>query len=173
MKRKLLSRGDVIGLVVFWLCWLLYFWQDHLSDIGDYRWFSYRFHEVCSLGFILLPLLSLVWFITVLERAVRHKKLREKALILIILAALLAGQAGYRYYLSQNHTVSTLTEILRIPDEYHIVVEGAVGGTITLETSPLVPPLLKTDGTRYWIHYETNDLHPQRGTLFSATLAPK
>ena len=171
MKRRLLSRGDMIGLVLFFLFWMLYFWQDHLSDIGDYRWFSFRFHEVCSLGVIVLPFLSLVWFITVLERAVRHKKLREKALILVILAALLAGQAGYRYYLSQSQTTFTVAEILQIPDEYHIVIEGAVGGSITLETSPLVPPLLKTDGTRYWIHYQTNDLHPQRGTLFSATFA--
>jgi len=169
MKRKLPTRGEAAGLAAIVLCWLVYFWQDRLSNIGDYRWFSYRFHEVCSLAVIVLPILSLVWFITVLERAVRHKKLREKALILVLLAALLAGQAGYRFYLSQHSTVSTLTEILQIPDEYHIVVTNPAGGTITLETSPLVPPLLKTDGTRYWIHYETNALHPQRGNLFSAS----
>ena len=170
MKRKLLTGAELTGLLAFLLCWLVYFWQDYLSKLGDYRWFPYRFHEVCSLGVIVLPFLSLVWFITVFSRAVQQKTLRKKALILVLLAALLVGQTGYRFYLSQRHTVSTLTEILQIPDEYHIVVECA-GGTITLETSPLVPPLLKTDGTRYWIHYETNDLHPQRGTLFSAALS--
>ena len=170
MKRKPLSKTEGLILAAMVFCWMVYFWQAHLSSLGDYRWFSYRFHEVCCLVPIVLPAASLLWLLTVFSRAIRQKDLRQRALLLVILAALLAGQVGYRVYLSLCVTVSTRTEILQIPDEYHIVVETP-GGTITLETSPMVPRLLRTDGTCYWLHYRTNQLYPQRGTLYSASLA--
>ena len=36
--------GAAAGVTAIVLYWLIYFWQDHLADWGDYRFFSYNFH---------------------------------------------------------------------------------------------------------------------------------
>ena len=59
-KRAILAAAGVTAIVLYWL---VYFWEEALSDMGDYRYFSYRFHEIYSSGYFLIPLLTLLWLI--------------------------------------------------------------------------------------------------------------
>ena len=88
----------------------------------------------------------------------------KNAALLAVLLVLTAAQAGFIRFQRQRISVSTPAEVVEILDEYHIVIDNGAG-RITLKTSPLVPPLLKTDGTLYWFDYGTSHLHPERGTL--------
>lgn len=157
-KRQLLLAAAIV------VYWLIYFLQEHLADLGDYRFFSYRFHEIYPIGGLLLPLAVTIWLVAVLVRTAREKDWRKNAVLLAVLLALTVGQAAIIRYERQSITVLTRAEVLEIPDDYHIIISHE-GKTVTLNTSPLVPPLLKTDGTLYWFDYGTNRLHPARGIL--------
>jgi len=89
---------------------------------------------------------------------------RALATVLAVLLALVAGQFGAVAYEKLRFSTMTRAEVVEIPDDFHIVIQHE-GKTVTLRTSPLVPPLLKTDGTLYWFDYGTSHLHPERGTL--------
>lgn len=160
-RRAVYSALGVLGMVAFWL---VYFWQDSLADMGDYRYFSYRFHEMISIGIILVPLTALIWFLVLLGRCRKQKSWRKNGAMLLILLLLVAFHTGY--FLRQQGTWSTsgLYEIQEVPDEYHIIIESH-GGPMVLEVSPMVANLVKTDGTAYMLTFEWNERSPGKGVL--------
>lgn len=151
-------------LAAILLYWLVYFWQDALAKAGDYRYFSYTFHEAYSLGILLVPAITLLWLAMLLVRSTKHRQWRKNALPLCLLAALLLGQLGYLYDRSQIVHHTSWTEAVDIPDEYHVVIEGS-NGTVTLSTTPTVTALLRTDGTIYGFYYEQHRRDPDEGRL--------
>ena len=157
-KRQLFLSAALL------LYWIVYYVQDHLSNLGDYRFFPFALHEVYGIGGIILPYVTVIWFITLLIRSRRNGRIRKNALLLAVLLALVAGQFGAVAYEKLRFSTMTRAEVVEIPDDFHIVIQHE-GKTVTLRTSPLVPPLLKTDGTLYWFDYGTSHLHPERGTL--------
>ena len=157
-KRQRLITAAIV------LYWIIYYIQDHLANLGDYRFFPFRLHEIYPLGGLILPSATAIWFIILLIRSSRKKDWQKNALLLAILLVLTLGQFGAVSYERQRICTLTRAEVLEIPDDFHIVIQHE-GNTVTLNTSPLVPPLLKTDGTLYWFDYGTNRLHPTRGTL--------
>ena len=162
MKRT--TRQQFLLSAAILLYWIVYYIQDHLSNLGDYRFFPFELHEVYGIGGLVLPSVTVVWFLTLLIRSRRNGHLRKNALLLAVLLALTVGQFGAVAYEKQRFSTMTRAEVVEIPDDFHIVIQ-CEGKTVTLRTSPLVPPLLKTDGTLYWFDYGTNRLHPERGTL--------
>lgn len=156
--------GTAAGVTAIVLYWLIYLWQDSLSNAGDYRYFSYGFHELYSVGMLLVPLATLVWLAVLLVRTAKGRRWKKNALLLAVLALLLAGQFGYQYRQSQLVHVTSWTEVLEVPDPYHIVVQSGEG-TVTLETTPTVTALVRTDGTVYGFSYERDRRTPERGDL--------
>ena len=71
----------------------------------------------------------------------------------VILSVLVLGYAGYRYQGSQQVHVISHTEVVEIPDRYHVVIQSG-GNRVTLEASPTVTDLLQTDGTVYRFAYK-------------------
>ncbi len=61
-------------------------------------------------------------------------------------------------------SVPSWTQVLEIPDEYHIVIQGGKGPA-TLSTTPLVTALVETDRTQYGFVYETSRSQPEEGQL--------
>lgn len=160
-RRAIHSALGVLAIVVYWL---VYFWQEGLSDMGDYRYFSYSFHELCSVGLILAPLVTLIWFLVLLHRSAKRKAWRKNGALLLVLLVLVCFHAGFFY--SQHGTWSTfgLYEIQSVQDEFHIVIEFE-GHPMVLETSPLVTNLVETDGRAYMLTFEWNERSPDRGVL--------
>lgn len=160
-RRAVYSALGVLAMVVFWL---VFFWQERLADMGDYRYFPYRFHEMISLGILIVPLAALVWLLVLLRRTKKEKSWRKNGALLLILLLLTAFHTGY--FLDQQGTWSTsgLYEIQEVPDEYHIVIEHR-DGLMVLEVSPMVANLVKTDGTAYMLTFEWNERSPNQGVL--------
>ena len=161
LRRR--AAGSALGVTAIVLYWLVYFWQDSLSNAGDYRFFSYAFHELWTAGTILVPLLTLLWLGTLLCRTAKRHTWRRSAALLLVLAMLLAGQAGYLHRQSQMVQVTSWTEVESIPDAYHVVIWGG-SGAVTLATTPAVTALLEP-GAVYGFTYEQSLRTPDRGTL--------
>lgn len=160
-RRAALRAAGAAAIVLYWL---VYLWQEALADMGNYRWFPYSFHEVYTLGYLLVPLLTLVWLTVVLVRTVRRRTWRQNGAMLAVLAVLLAAQGGYlRDQASLVHTI-TWCQVMSVPDEYHIVIEGGEG-QVTLSTTPLVANLVQTDGTVYGFSYDSRRDSPDQGQL--------
>lgn len=160
------SMKFAIGVTLIIIYWMVYFWQERLSDIGDYRYFLYSFHEIFVQGIICVPAATFIWLaVTVIKTAVR-KTWKRNTVPTIILSVLLLTQIGTLCYLSGGHSVGIATTITEIPDEFHIVVETD-NEYRTLETSPLVTSLVKADGTMYFLSYTYNSFTSTRGTLTS------
>lgn len=160
-RRAVHSALGVLSMVVFWL---VYFWQEKLSDIGDYRYFSYRFHEMITLGLIIVPAAALIWLLVLLRKAWKQKSWRKNGTMLLVLLLLVSFHTGY--FLRQQGTWSTsgLYEIREVPDDYHIVI-AREDGPMVLEVSPMVANLVKTDGTAYLLTFEWNERNPGKGVL--------
>lgn len=160
-RRAVNSALGILAMVVFWL---VYFWQERLADVGDYRYFSYRFHEMISIGIILVPLAALVWLLALLHRTRKQKTWRKNGALLLVLLLLVSFHTGY--FIRQQGTWSTsgLYEIQEVPDEYHIVIEHR-DTRMVLEVSPMVANLVKTDGTAYMLTFEWNERSPNQGVL--------
>lgn len=161
------SMKFAIGITLIVIYWIVYFWQERLAEIGDYRYFSYGFSEIFPQGIICVPVATFIWLIALLIKTFKRKAWKKNAVPAIILSFLLFAQAGIFVYLSKGIGVSTITQVTEIPDEFHIVVKIGDNEYRTLETSPLVTPLIKDDGTRYLISYTYNSLTPTKGTLSS------
>lgn len=82
------------GAAAIVLYWLVYLWQEALADVGNYRWFPYSFHEAYTLGYLLVPLLTLIWLAALLIRCVRRRTWRKNGAMLAVLAVLLTAQGG-------------------------------------------------------------------------------
>lgn len=160
-RRAVFSALGILAMVVFWL---VFFWQEGLADVGDYRWFSYRFHEMISLGLIIVPSAALIWLLMLLHRTRKQKSWRKNNAMLLVLLLLVAFHTGY--FLRQQGTWSTtaLHPIQEVPDEYHIIIEFD-NGPMVLEVSPMVANLVQTDGTVYLMTFEWNERNPNKGVL--------
>lgn len=142
------------GMAAIVLYWLVYLWQEALANVGNYRWFPYSFHEVYTLGYLLVPLLTLIWLATLLARSIRRRAWRKNGAMLAVLAVLLAAQGGYLWNQANLVHVTSWSQVVAVPDEYHIVIEGGEG-QVTLSTTPLVANLVQTDGTIYGFSYDS------------------
>ena len=158
------AAAAAAGIVAIVLYWLVYLWQDALADAGNYRYFSYSFHELYSAGFLLVPLLTLVWLGVTAYRALRRKNRKRCAPLLIVLAVLLLAQGACLYRQSERVSVTSWTEVVEIPDAYHLVIQSGEG-PVTLSTTPMVTALVKADGTLYGFVYETTRSDPGEGQL--------
>lgn len=159
--------GAAVGVVTIIVYWLVYFWEETLSDMGDYRYFSYEFHEIYSVGYFLVPLLTLGWLVWLLIRSRETCAWRRNCALLIVLGVLLLGQSSIWLQYGETTYVSCVSEVVEIPDQYHVVIE-TTKGYVTLETTPVVIKLLEMDGTRYHFayHYYRDDW--DSGTLHYA-----
>lgn len=164
-KRAILAAAGVTAIVLYWL---VFVWQEALSDMGDYRFFSYRFHEVYGIGYLLVPIISAVWLIVSLSRVVKAGAWRRNLAMLLILGLLTVGQFCFWYQQSQMVSVTCVSEVVEIPDEYHVVIESWQGN-VTLKTTPSVTKLLQDDGTKYVFTYECNKRDRDEGTLSYAS----
>lgn len=161
LRRR--AAGSALGVTAIVLYWLVYFWQDSLASAGDYRYFPYAFHELWTIGTILVPVLTLLWLGILLLRTAKGHTWRRSAALLLVLAMLLAAQAGYLHRQSQLVQVTSWTEVEAIPDAYHVVIWGG-SGAVTLATTPAVTALLEP-GAVYGFTYEQSLRTPDRGTL--------
>ena len=156
-----------IGVASIFIYWLVYFWQDSLSNAGDYRFFSYIFHELWSSLKILVFPMTLIWLVHLLFQAIRTHDWKNNFALLMVLAILTVFQIYF--FCMQSNLVNTTAfdvEIIEIVDEYHIVIENN-DCRLTLETIPIVTTLLRTDGTKYCLHYIYSVSNPNQGRLVS------
>lgn len=159
---------NCLGITIIVLYWPLYFWAKCFADLGDYRYFSWSFWEIFSSGSIYLPLLTAVWAVILVVDSIRKKTWKKNAVVGLILLLLLGAQFGYLHSRSNIVYVDNWTTVENIPDEYHIVISTGSDenpSTITLETTPMVTRLLKTDGTLYGFQYEHKKDNPHAGIL--------
>lgn len=161
-KRAITCAVGITSIIVYWI---IYLWQIDLANQGIYRYFSYSFHEMYSVGYVLVPLLTAVWLVMVIVGTIRKKCWRKNAVIAIVLAVLLFLQCGYLYDRSNVIYCDTWTEVVSIPDEYHIVIDNGES-QITLETTPNITRLLNTDGTVYGFSYEIKEGEDKKGILY-------
>lgn len=152
------------GAAAIVLYWLVYLWQEALADVGNYRWFPYSFHEAYTLGYLLVPLLTLIWLAALLIRCVRRRTWRKNGAMLAVLAVLLTAQGGYLWNQAGVVHVTSWSRVVAVPDEYHIIIEGSEG-QVTLATTPLVANLVQTDGTIYGFSYDSRRNDPDEGRL--------
>jgi len=148
--------------------WLIFWCQDALAAVGDYRFFPYRFHELYPIGTLILPAATALWLLALLIRTARQKDWRKNAALLAILLLLAAAQAGFIRYQKQRVSITTVAEVVELTDEYHLVIDNG-RERITLKTSPLVPPLLEKTG-RYVFTYDTVKSRRDQGRLLRASL---
>lgn len=156
--------GSALGILTIVVYWLVYFWQEGLSKIGDYRYFPYRFHEMYSIGVIAAPFVTLVWFFVQLHRTRKAKAWKKNGALLLILLLLVCFHTGFFYRQQGSWSTSGLYEIVDVPDEYHIVIQRG-DGPMVLEVSPMVANLVRTDGTAYSMVYVWNERNPGKGVL--------
>lgn len=160
-RRAVYSALGILAMAVFWL---VFFWQERLADMGDYRWFSYRFHEMMSLGLIIVPAAALIWLLVLLHRTRKQKSWRKNGAMLLVLLLLVAFHTGYFLRQQGSWSTSGLYAIQEVPDEYHIIIEFD-NGPMVLEVSPMVANLVETDGTAYLMTFEWNERSPNKGVL--------
>lgn len=160
-KRAVLAAAGITAIVLYWI---VFFCEDALASAGDYRYFSFRFHEVFSLGYLLVPVATTIWLLVRLYRCWKTCAWRKNAAILLLLLLLTAGQWNYMHYKSQTIHVNCTAHVVEIVDRYHIVIE-TWQGNVTLKTTPIIVSLLETDGTEYAFSYEYHKSNPNEGTL--------
>lgn len=159
------SMKFAIGITLIVIYWIIYLWQESLADVGDYRYFPYSFHEIIASAFLYVPAVTLIWLIIFIIKTAIKKTWKKNAVPALILAGLLIVQIGFFFNFTGGNSVITITQITEIPDEYHIVVEIDNNEYRTLETSPLVTSLVKTDGRLYLLSYEYKNFTPSKGKL--------
>lgn len=168
MEKKTFRRFLAVEAIL--LYWAVYFWQDYLAHLGDYRVFSYSFHELYSGGILLVPVLTIAWLVVLTAKTKKEGAWRKNAVLLALLAILSAGQLLCLSRETANTVkVSGVKTVLEIPDEYHIIVQSG-DRRVTLETNPQVTKLLKTDGTKYRVVYDQQYMGAGTGKLESIAL---
>lgn len=160
-KRAVYSALGVLAIIVYWV---VYFWQEYWANMGDYRYFSYSFHEMYAIGLLVVPPAALIWFLVLLHRTRKQKRWRKNGALLLVLLLVVSFHTGY--FLNQQGTWSTsgLYEVVEVPDDYHIVIQRG-DGLMTLEVSPMVANLVKTDGTAYSMTFVWKERNPGIGVL--------
>lgn len=160
-RRAVFSALGILAMVVYWL---VFFWQEKLAAVGDYRWFSYRFHEMMSLGLIIVPSAALIWLLVLLHRTRKQKSWRKNGAMLLVLLLLVAFHTGYFRHQQGSWSTTALHPIQEVPDEYHIIIEFD-NGPMVLEVTPMVANLVETDGTVYLMTFQWNERNPNKGVL--------
>ncbi len=160
-RRAINSALGILAIVVYWL---VYFWQENLANVGDYRYFPYSFHELYTIGLIVVPAAALIWFLALLHKTRKQKSWRRNGALLLVLLLLVSFHTGF--FLRQDGTWSTsgLYAIKEVPDNYHIIIERD-GQPMVLEVSPMVANLVKTDGSAYMVTFVWNERSPEKGVL--------
>ena len=148
-KRTVGAAAGVTAIVIYWL---IYFWQDHLADWGDYRFFSYALHEIWSAGIVVVPFGALIWLGVLLWRCVRHKTWRKNAVLLCVLAVIVVWQA--RWFLWAGDASLTVTHAtIEFVDDEHILLKNEGEKQIILEVPPMVKGLLIENEVVYSVSY--------------------
>lgn len=160
-RRAVNSALGILAIVVYWL---VYFWQDGLAEIGDYRYFSYSFHEMYTIGLIVVPPAALIWFLVMLHKTRKQKAWKKNGALLLVLLLIVCFHTGY--FWNQQNTWSTfgLYAIEAVPDDYHIIIQRA-DGPMVLDVPPMVANLVKTDGYAYNMTFTWNERSPEKGVL--------
>ena len=160
-----------------WCCFCKYWFDPScsaikpLAGLGNYRVFSYSFHELYSSGILLAPVLTIVWLVALTAKTKKEGAWRKNAVLLALLVMLSAGQLLCLSRETANTVkVSGVKTVLEIPDEYHIIVQSG-NRQVTLETNPQITKLLKTDGTKYLVVYDQRYMGADTGKLESIALA--
>lgn len=161
-KRAVYSALGVLAVVIYWV---VYFWQDYWSAMGDYRFFSYSFHEMYTIGLLIVPASTVIWLTALLVKSLRNRSWKKNLAMLMVLLVLVLGQTGY--FIRRDGTWSSYswTQIMDVPDNSHVVIRRADGTLITLETSVQVAHLVEEMGPVYQIGYEWNERSPGEGIL--------
>lgn len=154
---------NVAGIAVIVLYWIIYAVMKPLANVGDYRYFSYSVWEVWSLGFLLMPALTVVWLAAIIIKSAKQRSWRKRLAMLLILTVLLAGQIGIEFVRSQETSTVTVGWIDNVGEGSFIFNNGM--STKEISCSYEVTGLLKADGTMYVITYYSNRLSPGNGTL--------
>ena len=147
------------GIIVIILIWLGYLWQEGLAEQGNYRYFSYSFHE--AYGVVLMATVSAtwLWLAVVLWRSCRRRTWKRNWALLLVLGALIWGQITYFYH-AQVTNYSGVAQVVRIAaDGYQVDIQAGEERK-TLETVPLISNLLEMDGTLYLVNYKESRAHP-------------
>lgn len=150
VSRRAVGAAAGITAIVVW--WLVYFWQDYLADWGDYRFFSYRFHELWSAGLMAVPLAAVVWLAVLVYRSRKGKAWRKNGVLLLALALIVVLQTGW--FVSQRDLWSTSTcGVVEIVDDTHIRLHNRGENVVLLEVSPTVMGLLVEEEKVYSVTY--------------------
>lgn len=160
-RRAINSALGILAIVVYWL---VYFWQEGLSSKGDYRYFSYSFHEMYTIGLIVVPVAAFIWFLVVLIKTKRQRAWRKNGTLLLILLLIVSFHAGFFGNQQSTWSTSGLYAIEAVPDDYHIVIQRA-DGPMVLEVPSMVANLVKTDGYAYSMTFVWNERTPHKGVL--------
>lgn len=147
--RSMLTAAGFAAIIIYWV---IYAWESAMSKGGDYRYFSYGFHELWTGGVILTPIATGIWLLSRLWKALKRRSWRRSAPMLLLLAALLAAQLGYIASQPKWTTSSPRTMIVERIDEYHVTAYiGDENENIqfTLEAAPNVVNLLEEGGEYY------------------------
>ena len=149
----------VAGISVIILFWMVYLWQEGMADQGNYRYFSYTFHELCAVALVVAAAAVWVWLALLLWRCIRRRAWRRNWALLLVLAALAAGQQAY-FYQAQGTSYTVAAQVAVVSrDGYQVEIQVGEERK-TLETFPLVSNLLEADGTTYLMNYEESRAHP-------------
>lgn len=162
-KKAVYTATGILAVVLYWL---IYVWQERLSMLGDYRYFSYGFHEVYGIGILIFPTFTIGWLIIHAWKMKKNKTWKKGLLLFMVLLVLSIGQLGFLHRQSQRVTVTCLATVKEVVDEYHVVIQSGEN-EVLLMTDPMVVSLLKTDGTTYWLGYETYQDNLDEGNLFA------
>ncbi len=162
INKKAVFRAFGITLIVIY--WLVYFCQEYLADRGDYRYFSFSFCEVYGIGTIVIPIVTVVWMISIVVTAIRTKSWKKHIAFLLLLLVLNGWQGKLVYDQSRIVHVTCATQVAAFFDETHI---GIYNGDIfvTLEVPPMLMNLLWGPSYGYWFSYETDMDNPYHGKL--------
>ena len=148
-KRTVAAAAGVTAIVIYWL---LYFWQDHLADWGDYRFFSYALHEIWSAGIVVVPFGALIWLGVVLWRCIRYRTWHKNAVLLCALLLIVAWQTRWFLWAGDESLTATHATIEFVDDE-HILLKNKGEKQIVLEVPPMVKGLLIENEVVYSISY--------------------
>lgn len=150
--RAMLTAAGFAAIIIYWV---IYAWESSMADGGDYRYFSYGFHELWAGGALLVPTATGIWLISRLWKALKRRSWKRSAPMLILLAALLAAQLGYMASWPKWTASSPRTTVVERIDDYHVTAyigDEYENIQFTLEAAPNVVNLLE-EGKEYNITF--------------------
>ena len=156
----------IIPLLLLGFLWFCFLCNQVMARYGIYEVFSYSVNEYLSLVPFLGLGLTAVWAAALLVQGIRQKDWRPLAPLLAVLLLLSVLQLTWLRQLYQTVSVTDYITIAHLDSKTLTLQAQTSDGTqITLHYPMLVDALLKTDGTSYYVSYETNRSSASRGTL--------